>query len=192
MKNKKIYFCITGSFCTFRQIIPIIRGLKESGNTVIPVLSFATAKTDTRFYKASDFIKDIEEASGNKAITSIFNAEPIGPQRDCDLLIIAPCTGNTLSKLCNAVTDTPVLMATKAHLRNNLPVLIALSSNDALSSNMQNLGSLMAKKNIFFVPFGQDDFRNKPFSLVADYTLIEASAESAINLKQIQPVLKQG
>jgi len=128
--------------------------------------------------------------TGNIPIASIVDAEPIGPQKLLDLLIIAPCTGNTLAKLCNGVTDTPVLMAAKAHLRNDSPVLIALSTNDGLSANAKNIGELIARKNIYFAPFAQDNYINKKFSLVADFDLLVDAAEAALQGKQLQPVLK--
>ncbi len=189
MKNKKIGFCITGSFCTFEKILPEIKKIIEEGNSVFPVLSFNVATTDTRFYQAKNFYDDIFSITGNKPITTIAAAEPFGPSNKMDLMIIAPCTGNTLAKLNNAITDTPVLMACKAHLRNNLPLLIAVSTNDGLSANGKNIGELINKKNIYFVPFSQDNCKDKSNSLVAHYDLLFSSAKAALELTQIQPIL---
>jgi dipicolinate synthase subunit B len=190
MKNKRLGFAITGSFCTLQPILPVIKELAENNNFVLPILSYSVAETDTRFYKAKDFIKDVEAQAKIKPILTIAEAEPIGPKKALDLLIIAPCTGNTLAKLNNAITDTPVLMAAKAHLRNNRPVLIAVSTNDALSNNFCNIGSLLNKKNVFFVPFKQDDCLGKPFSLVADFSLIKEAAHAALEGKQLQPIVR--
>jgi len=191
MTNKNIGLAITGSFCTFKKILPCIKKLIEQGNTILPIFSYSVTNTDTRFYKAVDFTRDIEDITGNKPITTIANAEPIGPNNNLDIMIIAPCTGNTLAKLNNAITDTPVLMAVKAHLRNNKPLLIAVSTNDALSNNAKNLGELLIKKNIFFVPLAQDDCIKKSNSLIADYEIIDAAADAAIIGKQLQPLLKR-
>ncbi len=188
MKNKKIGFCITGSFCTFERILPELKKLSEE-NQVFPVLSFNAAKMDTRFFKAADFFEKVWEITSNKPITSIESAEPFGPKNKMDIMIIAPCTGNTLAKLNHAITDTPVLMACKAHLRNSLPLLIALSTNDGLSANAKNVGELINKKNIYFVPFTQDDHIGKIHSLVANYSLLISAAEEALIGRQIQPVL---
>jgi dipicolinate synthase subunit B len=191
MNNKNIGFAITGSFCTFKKILPCIKKLVEQGNNIIPIFSYSVINTDTRFYKAVDFARDIEDITGNKPIATLTEVEPIGPNNNLDIMIIAPCTGNTLAKLNNAITDTPVLMASKAHLRNNKPLLIAVSTNDALSNNAKNFGELLIKKNIFFVPFAQDDCIKKCNSLIADYELIDVAADSAIIGKQLQPLLKR-
>ncbi|NCA66872.1 MAG: dipicolinate synthase subunit B [Clostridia bacterium] len=188
MKDKNIGFAITGSFCTFTKILPCVEKLAESNN-IIPIFSYSVRDTDTRFYKAADFSYDIEFITGKKPITTICDAEPIGPKCLLDLLIIAPCTGNTLTKLNHAITDTPVLMAAKAHLRNNKPVLIAISTNDGLSNNARNFGDLINKKNIYFVPFLQDDSDKKPYSLVADFDLLKDAAEAALEGRQLQPVM---
>lgn len=186
---KTIGLCVTGSFCTFKKLIPEVKKLIDAGYDVIPVFSYAVANTDTRFYKAKDFYNDIKNITGRDPITTIEGAEPIGPENKLDLIVIAPCTGNTLAKLNHAITDTPVLMAAKAHLRNNKPVLIALSTNDGLSANAKNIGELMNRKNIYFVPFGQDNYVDKTNSLVARYDLLTESAECALSGIQIQPVL---
>ena len=191
MNNKNIGFAITGSFCTFKKILPCIQKLIEQGNDITPIFSYTVSQMDTRFYKASEFAQDIEALTGKKAITTIADAEPIGPKNNLDIMIIAPCTGNTLAKLNNAITDTPVLMAVKAHMRNNKPLLIAVSTNDALSSNAKNLGEQLGKKNIYFVPFAQDDCIKKSNSLIADYDLINEAADLALIGKQLQPLLKR-
>lgn len=189
MKNVNIGFAITGSFCTFQKVLPCIEELSENNN-VVPIFSYAVRDSDTRFYKAADFAYDIEMITGNRPITSIIDAEPIGPKKLLDILIVAPCTGNTLTKLNHAITDTPVVMAAKAHLRNNRPLLIAISTNDGLSGNARNFGDLINKKNIYFVPFWQDDSDKKPNSLVADFDILTKAAEAAIEGRQLQPVIK--
>ncbi len=189
MKNKNIGFAVTGSFCTFNKVLPVMEKLAENNN-VIPIFSYSVKDIDTRFYKAADFAYDVEMIAGSKPIVTIAGAEPIGPKNLLDLLIIAPCTGNSLTKLNHAITDTPVLMAAKAHLRNNKPLLIAISTNDGLAGNARNFGDLMNKKNIYFVPFWQDDPEKKTNSLVADFDLIIAAAEAAIEGIQLQPVMK--
>lgn len=189
MKNINIGFAVTGSFCTFKKVLPVLEKLAEN-NTVVPILSYVVQTTDTRFYKADDFIHDVERITGNKPITTIADAEPIGPKNLLDLVIIAPCTGNTLTKLNHGITDTPVLMAAKANLRNNKPVLIAISTNDGLSGNARSFGDLINKKNIYFVPFSQDSPENKPNSLVADFDITIDAAEAALAGRQLQPVIK--
>lgn len=188
MKNKKIGLCVTGSFCTFQGLLPAIKVLAKD-NEIHPVFSFIVANTDTRFYKAADFRKDIVEICQREPVVTIADAEPFGPAKRMDIMIIAPCTGNTLAKLNNAITDTPVLMAAKAHLRNNSPLLIAVSTNDGLSNNAKNLGELLHKKNIFFVPFSQDNCIDKANSLVAHYELLEQAADLALQNRQLQPVI---
>jgi dipicolinic acid synthetase, B subunit len=185
-----IGFCITGSFCTFKRILPIIKDLVSKGNAVFPIFSFSTASLDTRFYKAADFHRDVKEITGNEPVATLAAAEPFGPSNMLDIIIVAPCTGNTLAKLNNAITDTPVLMAAKAHLRNNKPVLIGVSTNDGLSANAKNIGELLNKKNIYFVPFSQDNPIEKTSSLVAHFELTEEAAVSAVKGVQLQPVLR--
>ena len=189
LKDIRIGFGITGSFCTFSKIEPVLISLINEGAKVLPIMSFNSYTTDTRFGKAKDFIDKFEEITGNKIIASIPEAEPIGPKNLIDLMLIYPCTGNTLAKLTNAITDTPVLMATKSHLRNQKPVLLGISTNDGLGNNAKNIGALLNTKNIFFVPFGQDDFAKKPNSLVCDSTKIVESVVLALENKQIQPIL---
>jgi dipicolinate synthase subunit B len=185
----KIGFALTGSFCTFGAVLPQMEKLVSEGAAVTPVMSEAAAFTDTRFGKAEDFRERIEKITGNEIIKSIGEAEKIGPQKLFDLLIVAPCTGNTLGKIAGGITDSTVTMAVKAHLRNARPVLIAVSTNDGLAANGKNLGLLLNTKNIYFVPFGQDDFVRKPTSLVADMEKITAAAIAALEGKQLQPVL---
>lgn len=184
-----IGFAITGSFCTFDKIKPQIKVLVDKGANVIPIYSFNAQGLDTRFGSAKTFVEDVTEITKNEGIRTIPQAEPIGPNKLLDVMVIAPCTGNTIAKLCNGITDTPVLMAAKAHLRNNKPLVIAVSSNDALGVNFQNIGKLMITKNIYFVPFGQDNYKTKPNSMVARLPLIPDTIEAAMNGVQIQPVL---
>ncbi len=185
---KTIGFCITGSFCTFEIVLKEMEKLVKDYN-IIPIFSFNTALLDTRFFKAKDFRAKVKEITGKEPVDTLVTAEPLGPSGLIDIMVVAPCTGNTLAKLANAVTDTPVLMAVKSHLRNNKPIVIALSTNDALGLNMVNLGKLMHSKNIFFVPLGQDNAEKKPNSIIADYGKIQETIENAIVGKQIQPLL---
>ena len=181
-------FAMCGSFCTFKKAISQIEYLSEKGIEIIPIMSFNAYSTDTRFGKASEHIDKIEKICGRKIISTITQAEPIGPEKMLDILIIEPCTGNTIAKLANGITDTPVTLAAKAHLRNERPLLIAVSTNDALSCAATNIGRLLNCKNIFFVPMKQDDCVNKPRSVVADFSKTYDAAIEAINGKQIQPV----
>lgn len=189
LKNLKVGFAITGSFCTIPQVIPVIQELMNEGCDIYPILSEMVATTDTRFGKASDLIKTLEEMTNKKVITDIKEAEPIGPKALLDVVAVMPCTGNTLAKLANAVTDTSVTMAVKAHLRNNRPVLLAVSTNDGLGANFKNIGSLMNTKNIYFVPFRQDAPHSKKNSLIADFHLLKPTIEDALAGKQYQPVM---
>lgn len=182
-------FAITGSFCTFDKIKKQLEILRDNVTTITPIFSQHAYEMNTRFADASTFVKEIEAITGKPSIHSIQGAEPIGPKKMFDVLVIAPCTGNTAAKLANGITDTPVLMAAKSHLRNGRPVVIAISSNDALGINLQNIGKLMVMKNIYFVPFGQDDAEKKPNSCVADMTKIAETVECALSNRQIQPVL---
>jgi dipicolinate synthase subunit B len=189
LAGKRIGFAITGSFCTFSQILPVVGRLAAAGAQVVPILSYNASNLDTRFFKAADFKRILRETAGNDIIDDLPHAEPIGPKKMLDLVIIAPCTGNTLAKLALGVTDTPVLLAAKAHLRNAGPVLIAVSTNDALSANAKNLGVLLNTRHIYFVPYRQDDNRKKCTSIVADMDLIPAAAELAMEGRQMQPVM---
>ena len=170
MNSVKVGFALCGSYCTFTQAIPQMKALVDAGATVIPIMSQAAATTDTRFGKADDICKQIEEICGKPIIKTIAEAEPIGPKKLLDLLIIAPCTGNTLGKLANGITDTSVTMAAKAHLRNNRPILIGVATNDALSASAKNIGILLNTKNIFFIPMSQDDPTGKPTSLISVFS----------------------
>ncbi len=190
LKGKTVGFAITGSFCTFSVIKEEIKGLKEEGANVIPIFSFNAYNTDTRFGKAKDFVHFVEETTGNKSVITIAEAEKFGPNDILDILIIAPCTGNTLAKLNNGITDTPVLMAAKGHIRTGRPLVISVSSNDALGMNFKNIGSLLNVKNIFFVPFGQDNCMKKPNSMIAHTNLIKDTLKLALEKKQIQPVIQ--
>lgn len=189
MKGQNIGWAMTGSFCTLNSFLPVIKTLAENNN-IIPVFSFSVASSNNRFTSASEFYRQVMDITHNKPIITIEDAEPIGPKKLFDILIVAPCTGNSLAKLNHAITDTPVLMAIKAHLRNDRPVVIAISTNDALSSNSVNLGGLIYKKNIFFVPMFQDDAVKKTRSITSDIDLIIPTTELALKGVQIQPIIK--
>lgn len=189
MSEKTIGFCMTGSFCTFSRVVKAVAALAETGANIIPIMSDSAYSTDTRFGTCESFNKMLTDITGNDIIKSKTEAEPIGPKGLLDLLIIAPCTGNTLAKLACGIADTPVTLAAKAHLRNQRPVLLAVSTNDGLSSAAKNIGMLLNCKNIYFVPFGQDDCIQKPNSLVADMEKITDAAALALEGKQIQPIL---
>lgn len=188
--DKTIGIAITGSYCTYRKIFGELKHLSETGANLYTIFSEKAATTDSRFGKSKDFLALAEELSGKPPIVTIPDAEPIGPKSLFDILVIAPCTGNTLSKLANGISDTPVLMAAKAHLRNNRPLVIFLSTNDALGMNLKNIGILLNTKNIYFVPFGQDDYIAKPNSMIAHVELLEDTIEKALQGRQIQPVIK--
>jgi dipicolinate synthase subunit B len=189
LAGKTIGFAITGSHCTYDEVRPVMKQLVEIGVNVIPILSHTVVSTSTRFAEADVWMKEIEQMCGHKPITSIVEAEPLGPSKKLDAVVIAPCTGNTISRLANAMTDSPVLMAAKATFRNDRPVVLAISTNDGLGLNMVNIGRLMATKNVFMVPFGQDDPEKKMNSLVARMEMIIPTLELALEKKQIQPVL---
>lgn len=189
MDKLNIGFALTGSFCTFKRVIPVMRQLKEAGHNIIPIMSYNAFTTDTRFGKAESFISEIEEFSENKIIASLNDAEPIGPKKLLDILVIEPCTGNTLAKLATGIADTPVTLAAKSHLRNLRPVLIAISSNDALAGAAKNIAMLQNYKNVFFVPYTQDDPEEKPNSIVAKFDYTEDAIMAALNGTQIQPLL---
>ena len=189
--NCNIGYGITGSFCTFAKTRKEVVQLTEMGANVIPIFSYQAQSCDTRFGSAKEFVEGICEITGNEGIKTMQQAEPIGPNNFLDIMVIAPCTGNSAAKLCNGITDTPVLMASKAHMRNGKPLVIAISTNDALGVNFKTIGGLMNMKNIYFVPFGQDDYIAKPKSLVLDYNYIVDSLIEALNGKQIQPILSK-
>lgn len=189
LQGIKVGFALTGSFCTFARIIPEIEKLAAEGADILPIMSETVEGTDTRFGKADEWKMKVEAITGKQIVKKITEAEPIGPKGLLDVLVVAPCTGNTLAKIANAVTDTSVTMAVKAHLRNNRPVVIAVSTNDGLGANAKNLGQLLNVKNMFFVPFGQDDPIKKENSLVADFDLIIPAILEAMKGKQLQPLL---
>ena len=185
----KLGFAFTGSFCTMRIATDTLRTVKEKGYDIFPIMSETVYSTDTRFGKCKDFIDEIEDIAGKKIISTIPEAEPIGPKKLIDALVIAPCTGNTLAKIALGINDGCVPLAAKATLRNNRPVIIAPSTNDALGANAKNIGLLLNTENIFFVPFGQDDPIGKNNSLVAKWDMVIPAIEEALKFKQIQPVI---
>lgn len=189
LKGKKIGFAMTGSFCTLDKVMEELRVLKSTGADIFPIMSEIVYFSDTRFGKAEDFIWEMEDITGKKILKSIKEVEPIGPKSMLDLIIVAPCTGNTLAKLANGITDTSVTMAVKAHLRNGRPVLLGVSTNDGLGNAAKNIGFLLNSKSVYFIPFNQDDHENKPNSLVADFGKIVPAAEAALEYRQLQPVL---
>lgn len=183
-----IGFAMCGSFCTFHQVFPVMEELAKKYR-LIPVFSPAAYSTDTRFGTAQSHIRRAAEICGTDPLSTIAQVEPIGPKKLLDALVIAPCTGNTLAKLAHSIADTSVAMAAKSHLRNSRPVLVAVSTNDALAGAAENIGKLLSRKNYYFVPFGQDDSLGKPTSMVADFSKIPAALEAALSGKQIQPIL---
>lgn len=189
MIDQTVGFAVCGSFCTHAKAMEALEQVKARFRTVIPIVSECTAATDTRFGPAHELMREMERICDRRVIASIREAEPIGPKKLLDLLIIAPCTGNTLGKLACGITDTTVTMAAKAHLRNQRPLLIAPSTNDGLTASAPNLGTLLSRKYIYFVPFGQDDPIKKPTSLVADFSLVADAAQAALEGRQLQPVL---
>lgn len=189
MEKLTFGYALTGSFCTFEKALSEIEYLVSKEITVLPIMSFNSYTTDTRFGKAQHFIEKIESLTGNKIIHTITQAEPIGPKKLVDLMIVSPCTGNTLAKLAGGIYDTPVTLAVKSHLRNQRPVLIGVSSNDALSSTAKNIGTLLNYKHYYFIPMRQDSPENKPFSVVCDFSKTYESAMMALKGEQIQPIL---
>lgn len=189
LKGLKVGVAFTGSFCTFSEAIQTLRELKQEGAELYPILSFQSQNIDSRFGSADGFRHQIEEICGREAMDSIETAEPIGPKGFLDLLIIVPCTGNTIAKLSCGITDSPVLMAAKAHLRNEKPLLLSISTNDALSMNFKNIGLLMNVKHIYFVPFGQDAPEKKHNSMIAHLDRLIPAAEAALDGRQLQPVI---
>lgn len=190
LANKKIGIAFTGSFCTYKRIFEELEKLIKEGAEVYTIFSNAAQTIDSRFGKSEDFIKKATELTGKKPILTIPEAEPIGPKAYLDALVIFPCTGNTIAKLANGITDGPVLMAAKAHLRNEKPLILSISTNDALGMNMKNIGLLLNSKNIYFIPFGQDDYVKKPNSLIAHTEMIIPTVEAALEGNQIQPIIK--
>lgn len=188
-KPIRVGFALTGSFCTFARVLRIVEELVRQGYAVTPILSETAATTDTRFGAAADWLAKLEAACGAKALCSIVDCEPIGPKAMFDVLVVAPCTGNTLAKLAHGITDTAVTMAVKSHLRGARPVILAVSTNDALSGSAANIGTLLARKHYYFVPMGQDNPRGKPCSVVALMERIPDAIDAARSGTQLQPLL---
>jgi dipicolinate synthase subunit B len=191
LKGVTVGFAITGSFCTFEKTIPQIENLISEGADIYPIISQSVNDFDTRFGMSEDLKNKLQLITGKKPINTIVDSEPIGPKALLDILVIAPCTGNTIAKIANAITDGPVTMACKAHLRNMRPVVLAISTNDGLSANAKNIGTLLNMKNIYMVPFGQDDPVKKCTSLVANFDQLLPAVLSALQNIQIQPILAQ-
>lgn len=191
MKKPTVGFALCGSFCTFSKAIGEMERLTLEGYDIVPIMSCTAYSTDTRFGRAEEINERIRKISSREIIHTVAAAEPIGPKRLCDVIAVAPCTGNTMSKIANAVTDTPVTMAVKSQLRIGAPVVLALASNDALAASAKNLGVLLNTKNIYFVPMSQDDPHSKPRSLVAHYDKLEDTIKSALNGRQLQPIFAQ-
>lgn len=185
----KLGYALCGSFCTFRQSIDTLKILAQSYE-ITPIMSCAACNIDTRFGTAKDFCEEIEDICQNKLLSTLEAVEPLGPKKLLDLLVVAPCTGNTLGKLANGVADSPVTFAAKAHLRNAKPVVLAVSTNDGLSASAENIGKLLNRKHYYFVPFSQDAPLAKPYSLVADFTLLPQTVAFAMMKQQLQPILK--
>ena len=183
-----IGFAMCGSFCTFSDVFPVIEELATQ-HTLIPILSFNASSIDCRFGTAQSHIQRLTEICGRAPLCSIEEVEPFGPKKLLDALVIAPCTGNTLAKLSHSIADSPVTMAAKSHLRNGRPILIAISTNDALAGAAENIGKLLCRKNYYFVPFGQDDPQKKPTSIVADFKKIPPALQAALEGYQLQPLL---
>ena len=183
-----IGFALTGSFCTFDAVLSVLEELQNHYD-IVPILSQNSSTIDSRFGTAQEHLQRITAICGTLPLTTIAQVEPIGPKKLLDALVIAPCTGNTLAKLSHSIADTPVTMAAKSHLRNGKPVIVAISTNDALAGSAENIGRLLARKNYYFVPFRQDDPQKKPTSIVADFSQIPATVEAALSGKQIQPIL---
>ena len=189
IKDKKIGVIMTGSFCTFSKVIEQIKELVKRGADVLPIMSYNGYELDTKFGEAKKIIKKVEDITGKKIIHTIQGAEPIGPKQLTDVMLIAPCSGNTIAKLANGIIDTRATMAAKSHLRNNNPVVIAISTNDGLAGSAENIGKLLNRNNYYVVPFRQDNPITKPRSLVFDSTYIIKTIEEALDRKQIQPIL---
>lgn len=190
-RGKTVGYAITGSHCTFEEVMPVIQRFVDEGARVIPIISSSVLTTDTRFGTSQSWQKQLKDITGNDIISTIVEAEPLGPSRMLDVLVIAPCTGNTTSKLANAMTDSPVLMAAKAQLRNSRPLVLAISTNDGLGLNAANIAKLLVAKSIYFVPFGQDNPEQKPNSLVAQMELIPETCYAALEGRQLQPMIIQ-
>lgn len=185
----KIGFAFSGSFCTFRQCIDVLKTIAETYD-VLPILSEASCGIDSRFGTAESFVREIEDICQNKVLHTIDAVEPLGPKKLLDLLVIAPCTGNTIGKLANGIADSPPTFAAKAHLRNGRPIVLAISTNDGLSGSAENIGKLLNRKHYYFVPFTQDSPHSKPYSLVADFSLLQETVAFAMMKQQLQPLLR--
>lgn len=191
LNHKRIGFGVTGSFCTLHRVLPVMERLQQMGAEVIPVFSPAVYETDTRFFASREFLDAVHAITGRLPIHTLVDAEPIGPRKLLDVMVIAPCTGNTAAKMTLGITDTAVLMAAKAQLRNGGPVVIAVSTNDGLAVNNANIGRLLNTRNVFLVPYGQDNAACKPHSLVAHMELIPNTCELALEGVQLQPLLRE-
>ena len=189
LTEKRIGCAMTGSYCTFQKVLDAWRALRRTGAELVPIMSFNAAQLDTRFMTASEAVRQFGEICGRPVLRTLVEVEPIGPKKLLDALVIAPCTGNTLAKLANGVADTPVTLAAKSHLRNGRPVVIAVSTNDALAGNARSLGALLDRRHFYFVPFRQDDCLGKPNSLVADFSLLSETLCQALSGRQLQPLL---
>ena len=189
MEQLNMGFAFCGSFCTMHRALDALEDAAGRYTRIVPIVSERVAATDTRFGNAHDFMREMERICRRRVIATVEQAEPLGPKEPLDILVICPCTGNTLGKLAGGVTDSAVTMAAKAHLRNGRPVVLAIATNDGLGGAAANIGALLARKNIYFVPFGQDDCKNKPTSLVSDFSLIPQTVRAALQGEQIQPLL---
>ena len=188
ISGKNVGVALTGSYCTFDKVFTQIEQLVKENANVYTIFSERSQVTDTRFGKSADFLNKAKEITGNEPITTIVEAEKLGPNNLLDIIVVAPCTGNTLAKMANAITDSTVLMAVKGLLRNNKPAVFAISTNDALSNNLKNMGLLINVKNMYFVPLGQDNYKGKPYSMVAHFDLILPTLEEALEGRQLQPI----
>ena len=190
LEGKKVGFAFTGSFCTFKAVVEELKKIKNEKADILPIMSYNSYNLDTKFGKAQEYIDQVKDITEKEEIIhTIQDAEPIGPKKLTDVMVIAPCSGNTIAKLANGITDTPVLMATKSHLRNNNPVVLAISTNDGLSGSAENIGKLLNRNNYYFVPFKQDNPITKPRSLVADFKYLIPTIELALDGEQIEPIL---
>lgn len=191
LEGVRIGYAISGSFCTFEKSFAVAEELVKAGAELLPIMSFNAASISTRFGTAEENVRRFEDIAKRKVITAIEDAEPIGPKKMCDVMVVAPCTANSLAKLALGITDTGLTMAVKSHLRNAGPVVIAVSTNDALAACAKNIGILQNYRHYFFVPYAQDNFLKKPNSIVADFSLIPETVEMALKGIQIQPIIRQ-
>ena len=189
MEQRKVGFAFCGSFCTYDRAMRALEQVKARFGDVTPIVSEASAATDTRFGPAHEFMREMERICDKRVIDTMVKAEPIGPQKLLDVLVICPCTGNTLAKLAGGITDSTVTLAAKAHLRNGRPLVLCPATNDALAASAKNIGALLDKKNVYFVPFRQDDPQGKPTSVVADFSLVPDAISAALEGRQLQPLL---